>query len=84
MIDVATAVENANAYLKKFYPDIKNVLLEEAELDETSNQWLITLSFPDLGDMSFAIYQPQRKYKVFKIDAESGIVRAMKIKDGNQ
>jgi hypothetical protein len=84
MIDVATAVENANAYLKKFYPDVKNVLLEEAEPDETSNQWLITLSFPDLGDMSFAIYQPQRKYKLFKIDGETGVVRAMKIRDGNQ
>ena len=81
MIDVAAAVENANAYLKRFYPDIKNILLEEAELDEKSNQWLITLSFLDLGDMSFAIYPPQRKYKVFRIDAGNGNVRAMKIRD---
>jgi hypothetical protein len=80
-IDVKQAVERAQKYLNDFYPGIKGTLLEEIEFDNVSQQWWITLSFFDPDGMPTGLLSLMtRKYKVFKIDAQSGEVLAMKIR----
>ncbi|MFD2570079.1 hypothetical protein ACFSUS_05495 [Spirosoma soli] len=85
MVSVRDAARNALNFYKDIYPDINGELIEEVELDETQHYWLITLSFPvenEPASTLTAILQPkvQRKYKVFKIDAENGKVESMKIR----
>ena len=67
---------------------IEDIRLEEAELSEDKQYWLITLSFkiPNkynennianlMGNLPY-----EREYKVFKIDATTGEVQSMKIRD---
>ena len=68
-------------YAEQTYSDI---LLEEVEYDDDGNSWSITLgySIPNPADsLPLALKLPgHRKYKVFKIDAETGNVRSMKIR----
>ena len=79
-IDVRLAVTNAQKYLSDFYPNIQKVQLEEVEFDNISQQWLITLSFPDTEAFPAGLGLLSRKYKLFRIDAQSGEVMAMKIR----
>ena len=44
-MDAKNAIKLAIDYIKEFYPEVKNPLLEEVEDDESNNSWLITLSF---------------------------------------
>ncbi len=81
MIDAKQAVTNAQDYLKMFFPDVKNVQLEEVELNAENTQWLITLSFPDDDGTAIGLYPKNRKYKLFRIDAEKGNVTAMKMRE---
>lgn len=81
MIDVTEAVNSATQYLRKFYPEISNILLEEVEIDATRQQWLITLSFPNNETDTLAPFQlPSRKNKLFQIDAQAGMPVAMKMR----
>lgn len=73
MMDVHTAVKNAIDYVGSFsniFPS-SDMRLEETEIDDYGD-WLITLSFlenPLTGN---------RIYKIFRIDSNSGQVKAMK------
>jgi hypothetical protein len=83
-IDVKTAVRNAIAYLIEFQEFIhaSDIRLEETEYDERG-YWLITLSFNDKTDSSnlFAsLSAPRRSYRLFRIDAETGQVKSMKVR----
>jgi hypothetical protein len=83
LIDVKQAVRSVIIY----FNDLQNILslshsirdlrLEEVELVES--QWLITLGYSipkdDLG------MQLVREYKIFMVDAETGDVTAMKIRE---
>lgn len=80
LTDVRLAVSNAQKYLRDFYPEIQKVQLEEVEFDSISQQWLITLSFPDTETFPVGLGLLTRKYKLFKIDAQTGEVIAMKIR----
>ena len=83
-MDVKEAVDVATKYLRSLYPQAANIRLEEVE--STDSRWLITLSFVHLDDaLSDQIGRiswggSQRDYKEFTVDAESGAVRAMKIR----
>lgn len=93
MIDVKEAAKAAAEYFVNLYSDQKysDVLLEEVELTEDEKHWLITLSYayeppPSILDQFSAGVVPKpkpRKYKVFKIDAATGNVEAMKIRSLN-
>lgn len=78
MIDSKDAVKKAKEYLHEIMdlhiPDTK---LEEIEIDESGELWLVTLSYfeQDAHSVSFA-----RKYKVLGINRETGEVVSMKIK----
>jgi len=85
MLDVKEAAQRASAYFSGLYADqgVSNVQLEEVELTDDGQYWLITLSYP-VGLLSQApanfLVNSNRKYKVFKIDAKTGEVKSMKIR----
>ena len=86
MIDVKEAARSAAEYFAGLFPDqgYSEVLLEEVELSEDEKYWLITLSYalPRPGGEGFAALIPrQRRYKQFKIDAQTGKVQAMTIRN---
>jgi hypothetical protein len=88
-IEVKRAALAAKEYFHSLYPTIYNSSLEEVELSEDGKYWLITLGFqPPKGNpvldppTSFdSIFGPPKaKYKVFRVDARTGEVTAMKIR----
>lgn len=86
MIDVKEAARSAAEYFAGLFPDqgYSDVLLEEVELKEDEKHWLITLSYalpPSGGDPLASIRPRQRRYKQFKIDAQTGRVQAMTVRN---
>jgi len=86
MIDVKEATQRALAYFEKLYgeEEFTNVLLEEVEKSEEEGMsyWLITIGFTEPETMGGPLspLSTRRRYKRFKIDAETGEVVAMKIR----
>ena len=83
MIDVKEASEKAVAYLKSLYEnhDLGTILLEEAELTDDNNFWLISLSFKrpnPAGIVGEAVFADNRSYKIFKLHADTGEIRSIK------
>lgn len=89
-VDVRNAVGAAQRYIDSLQDMIGNpedLRLEEAELSEDKQYWLITLGFSrpvdktsnPLADL-IATRNYERDYKVFKIDAQTGEVQSMKIR----
>ncbi|MDT7778926.1 MAG: hypothetical protein QOC99_1438 [Acidobacteriota bacterium] len=88
MIDVKQATQSASGFLVGLYPNqsVSSVRLEEIELTEDEKSWLITLSFPDSDPPSSNFHLglavgTNRQYKVFEVDAETGQVKSMKIRE---
>lgn len=80
-MDAKEAIKLAIDYIKEFYPEVENPLLEEVEDDESNNSWLITLSFVlEQSDVSQFLNITDRTYKTVEIEKSSGNVRAMKIR----
>ena len=89
MLDVKEAAHRASEYFAGLYADqaVSNMQLEEVELTDDGEYWLITLSYPVIPPSDRPGLPPilanlalQRKYKVFKIDAKTGEVKSMKIR----
>jgi hypothetical protein len=82
MLDVKEAARRASEYFAGLYADqsLSNVQLEEVELSEDGRHWFITLSYPVPPELAALNFNFKRKYKVFKIDAETGQVVSMKIR----
>ena len=80
MIDVKQAVDIASQYLMSLFADRlpSDIQLEEVELSEDEKYWFITLSF---REAYFAGIPPRKNYKLFKINADSGQVQSMKIRE---
>ncbi len=89
-ISVGNAVKIAKEQAGKLFEGetLKNLALEEVELDDAKNQWLVTLGYdsPHLlkrqtGPSLFPTTEEERKreYKVFRIDANDGRLISMKI-----
>ena len=81
MIDVKDASLIAQDYFREVYKGIAtDLLLEEVEFTSDDRYWLITLSFNTnkFGDLGGA---GTRKYKQFEIDAKSGVIKSMKIRE---
>ena len=83
MIDVKEASDKAKAHLNSFFPDAEKVQLEEVELTEDKAHWFITLSYEGVSNSvaSSLLVGKSVRYKLFKLDAESGAVISMKIRD---
>jgi len=92
-IDVRGAVMAA----KKYFEDIQDligktiddILLEEVEISDDRRFWYVTLGFSRLtGKTENLISEPisfssqyEREYKIFTIDADTGEVQSMKIRE---
>ncbi len=97
VVDVRSAAITAKNYfqsLTDLVDEHQNLRLEEVELSEDKNYWLITLGFdshnkqyihPALKKLNIddmVIYPNyQRQYKIFKINTETGEVESMKIRE---
>ncbi len=79
MIDVKMAANASVEYLRQLLPNVNNVQLEEVEISEDEKFWSITVSFYD-SDTYNMNFNKGRKYKVLKIDADTGNVQSMKIR----
>ena len=92
MVDVRSAVvaarENFSSLQDMIGFGTEDLRLEEAELSEDKKHWFITLGFirpvdktsnPLANFMETPNYE--REYKVFKIDATTGEVQSMKIRE---
>ena len=81
------AVRAAADYLNQVYKTSEQGRVEEVELTDDDQYWLVTLSFilPEeertASGGAFKFGRRQRNYKVFKIDRKSGEVRSMKIRE---
>ena len=91
MIDVKQAVKTAIQSIKNFYEEkeLKDLALEEVEYASENKMWLITLGFlvPDKNpkkSISLLLNEDTkeyiRKYKILKIDEETGKFQSMKIR----
>ena len=79
LIPVKQAVQNAVAYVREFgdmFPYKDSARLEETELDDQRDEWLITISFDAPSD--FLGPMSKRVYKVFHVNGHTGEVTAMK------
>ena len=83
MIDVKEATTKAREYLQSFFPDAEKVQLEEVELTDDKAHWFITLSYEGVSNSvaSSLLVGKSVRYKLFKLDAETGEVISMKIRD---
>ncbi|HEX8691400.1 MAG TPA: hypothetical protein VF746_03070 [Longimicrobium sp.] len=82
MIDVKQAVGAAMKYARDIIGPDQAPTLEEVEMTPDERYWLITLGFdPRLSPFEvLGGTRPQRDYKIFRIDAETGKVLSMKIR----
>jgi hypothetical protein len=94
-VDIHKAVKSAfNFFSKSFaHETTSNLQLEEVELSEDGHFWLITLGYDDpavtgrtslstliMNDSPMLKPRPLRKYKVVRVDAETGKAVAVKIR----
>jgi len=90
-MSVKSAVKTAIAYVKDLYAhsNLRDLMLEEVEFSEATNQWLITVGFslPETTEDTQSLITPSkmsralsRRYKVVNIDAATGKPVSMKIR----
>ncbi len=85
-IDVKTAVEAALQYVKSLYAgqNLRDLLLEEVELSDRDNEWLVTVGFSLPKEEQGLLITPRqlaRHYKVVRVDAETAQALSMRIRD---
>jgi hypothetical protein len=85
-IPAREAVRAASAYYRDITGSTQPVTLEEIELTEDGRFWLVTLGMvvPALNTNPLAnlmIPQSEVSYKVFRIDARTGKVKSMKLRE---
>ncbi|MDX2096720.1 MAG: hypothetical protein SFW36_03005 [Leptolyngbyaceae cyanobacterium bins.59] len=88
-IDVRTAVERAKEFLNEvgdlIGEGIRDVRLEEVELSEDSQTWLVTLSYgrpvPSPMSINTGFYDTyEREYKQFRVSAKTGEISNMSVR----
>lgn len=88
MLNLEDATAKAVDYMKQIFPEAKNMLVEEVEMDDSKSFWYITPSFPlddsEVNPYADANWFNSRRFKSLKIDAQSGEVLSMKIREFQQ
>ena len=81
-IDSKNAVQQARSYFQDLFPTAQDVRLEEIELSADGQFWLVTYSFakPEIMLFGAPVTNPQREYKVVKLDAHTGEPQGIKIR----
>ncbi len=84
MVDIKEAVKYGVHFLKEMYEDkeISDITLEEIEMSEDSNHWLVTMSFirPKATENIHDVFSPkeyERTYKILKVSRDDGCVISM-------
>ena len=91
MINVQEAVQLALKYCGQLFGEVEGLRLEEVELSEDEKHWFITVGFnepmpkaaPGTWAAALADLGPGtvgRQYKVVNLDAQTGKIRAVKIR----
>lgn len=90
-LDMKAAVKTAREQAAQLFAEesLPNLALEEIEFDEEKQHWLVTLGYDSpnrvkrktTGPSLFPTVEEetQRKYKIFRIDANDGHLIAMNI-----
>jgi len=83
MIDAKVAVDKATESLRIFFPESESTQLIEVELSDDKKCWYITMSHDTLPTTPSELMASAKsvKYKVFRIDAKSGDVISMKLRE---
>jgi hypothetical protein len=89
MIDVKRAVKAAEEYARELYPEteLRHLRLEEVELSDDERRWRVTLGWVEPAvSRNGLIFEPTlqvlpRVYKLFEVDAQTGQVASMKIRE---
>ncbi len=85
MINVKEAAEKAAEYFRDLYGDrFTNVLLEEAERKAGlggRRYWVITLGYDRPSSLPQFSKKGPRQFKVFEVDAKTGEVASMKVRE---
>jgi len=92
MLTVKEAVQAAEQWVRELYPkqELEHLRLEEVTLSEDDRYWRITLGWVEPAvqmpaSISFAlgkdIHVLPRVYKTLEVDAETGAVKSMKIRE---
>jgi hypothetical protein len=79
MIDARQAAKVAAQYYEEISGERAKLSIEEVEIDDSGDFWLITLGISDIYGIG-SVGNKVREYKIFKIDAETGEVKSMKIR----
>lgn len=89
-LTVHDAVKSASFHLESLLGPVKDVRLEEVELSDDGRWWFVTLGYyrPDarpvpstaMNDLLGTAGTVPREYKVFTVDADNGVVKAMKMR----
>ncbi|MFN0243159.1 MAG: hypothetical protein ACKVWV_09740 [Planctomycetota bacterium] len=89
-IPLEDAVRRANEFVTEIYANepISNLLLEEIRLSHDDKHWLMTIGFDVPGRRSPIFHADghaaPRNYKTIRIDATSGIVDEMTIRESEE
>lgn len=79
MITIKEAIAIAHKALLDIYDTLTDVQVEEYAIDSPRKHWLVTVSFsvrsPDVNSIANLI--PEKKWKTFSIDVETGDVTYM-------
>ena len=90
MIDIKQAVKSATEYLISLYDSVElnDLMLEEVELSEDDQYWLVTLGFTTRISVSVEPVlkiaghkEAMRQFKVIKINTITGEPLSMKIRE---
>ena len=85
IVDVRDAVKKASKYLADLYDPstFGDVYLEEVDFDDMAKEWYVTLSYQRINRQTAGIepplLKPEREIKKFRIDADTGMVKSMRI-----
>jgi len=75
------AVSAAYVYFKELTGIIDGVTVEEVELSEDGNDWMVTLGHSDpAGGLPIPL-GGRKQYKIFRVRADTGDVLSMKIRE---
>lgn len=88
-IGVKEAVTSAMDFVRDMYEGqrLRDLLLEEVEMAQADNQWLITIGFSLPKEEPTSILSPAtskklgRQYKIIAVDAVTGQPISMKIRE---
>lgn len=85
MIDAKTAADIALKYVEDFYPNYVDFEVEEIDMTDDGNYWLITIGMQDphndSNKMIPIISLQRRKFKVVQINKVTKEVRKMYIRN---